>query len=338
MAEVVTEPEQRSWLSHGLVGLAVASAGLALVAAGSLLEPTTAAGSQTTAPTVSTGTRTGTVDPAFDVTAQDVRSTPLPGAVANARAQGLQRSYLLAGAAATTLDLAQTLQQQQREQQLSSLHQTIDQTAAQIAQQQQDDQIARQVAAEMAARADAFRVEARAAALAATEAAAADASTATATGSWLPADTAALPPITTAVSPIAAATYGAAFGDVGPMWARYHTGLDFHAGLGEPIRAVADGVVTLAGRNGDSWAGLHVAVQHAGGWTTMDAHLSAIQVQVGQRVRAGDVIGLVGATGNVTGPHLHFEVYPPGVRPGDVYRAVNPLPWLEHYGVQLRRS
>lgn len=135
-------------------------------------------------------------------------------------------------------------------------------------------------------------------------------------------------------SPVPGAVIGAKFGQYG-SWARYHTGLDFRAGYGTPIRAVKSGVVLFAGNSGN-WAGIHVAVQHAGGLTTMSSHMSATAVRSGQTVQAGQVIGYVGQTGRSFGPHLHFELYPAGVKYGDVYRAVDPLPWLQANGVQTR--
>lgn len=135
----------------------------------------------------------------------------------------------------------------------------------------------------------------------------------------------------TGAMPVASGSIGARFGAYG-FWSSYHTGVDFRAGYGESVHAVADGVVTYAGNGGD-WAGNHVAIQHADGISTMYSHLSAIDVSVGQTVTAGQVIGRVGQTGRAFGPHLHFEVYPAGVKPGDVYKAVDPLPWLNSIGV-----
>jgi murein DD-endopeptidase MepM/ murein hydrolase activator NlpD len=84
-----------------------------------------------------------------------------------------------------------------------------------------------------------------------------------------------------------------------------HTGLDFRADTGEPARATAAGTVTMAGRNGGY--GNMVEVDHGNGFATRYAHLSAIDVEVGQTVRIGQIVGKVGSTGRSTGPHLHYE-------------------------------
>lgn len=91
------------------------------------------------------------------------------------------------------------------------------------------------------------------------------------------------------------------FGDV-----RLHMGLDLSASSGTPIHASAGGTVVVAGPQGGY--GNAVVVDHGGALATLYAHQSLIEVQVGDVVVTGDVVGLVGSTGNSTGPHLHFEV------------------------------
>ena len=125
----------------------------------------------------------------------------------------------------------------------------------------------------------------------------------------------------------------AGFGQVGP-WSRYHTGLDFSSPIGTPLHAAAAGVVTNAGIGSASgWAGNYVAIKHANGTHTLMAHMSTVSVREGQTVSACQIVGAVGMTGRTFGPHVHFEVYPAGVDPGDVYSAVNPRPWLSAHGV-----
>ena len=136
---------------------------------------------------------------------------------------------------------------------------------------------------------------------------------------------------TAGVSPVPGAVVGAHFGEYG-SWSRYHTGLDFRAAYGTPIRAVKSGVVLYAGNSGN-WAGNHVAIKHGDGKTTMSSHMSSIAVRAGETVQAGQVIGRVGETGRAFGAHLHFELYPEGVKYGDVYKAINPQPWLKANGV-----
>ncbi len=91
----------------------------------------------------------------------------------------------------------------------------------------------------------------------------------------------------------------------GPRGNGFHAGLDFPAPSGTTVRAAAPGRVTFAGF-ASGW-GLVVTVDH-GGWKTRYAHLSRATVSPGESVAAGERVGLVGATGLATGPHLHFEV------------------------------
>ena len=84
-----------------------------------------------------------------------------------------------------------------------------------------------------------------------------------------------------------------------------HTGLDFRAAMGDPVRATANGKVASAG-----WAGGYgrmVEIDHGNGLSTRYGHLSEIGVKVGDPIKIGQVIGAVGSTGRSTGPHLHYE-------------------------------
>jgi murein DD-endopeptidase MepM/ murein hydrolase activator NlpD len=106
----------------------------------------------------------------------------------------------------------------------------------------------------------------------------------------------------------------------GPRGNRFHTGVDFPTHFGARVAAARAGRVYRAGWNPGGY-GYLVVVGH-GHWTrTYYAHLSRVSVRVGQRVRLGQRVGAAGATGNATGPHLHFEVRRRGA-------AVNPLPAL----------
>ncbi|WP_271614319.1 peptidoglycan DD-metalloendopeptidase family protein [Bradyrhizobium sp. CCBAU 51627] len=84
-----------------------------------------------------------------------------------------------------------------------------------------------------------------------------------------------------------------------------HTGLDFRAATGDPARVTANGKVVSAGWSGGY--GRMVEVDHGNGLSTRYGHLSEINVRVGEIVKIGQVIGLVGSTGRSTGPHLHYE-------------------------------
>ncbi|MEM7461060.1 MAG: M23 family metallopeptidase [Pseudomonadota bacterium] len=85
-----------------------------------------------------------------------------------------------------------------------------------------------------------------------------------------------------------------------------HSGIDFRAKTGTPVKASASGTVVSAGYNGGY--GLVVVIKHANGLSTRYAHLSRASVKEGQKIEAGMTIGKVGSTGRSTGPHLHFEI------------------------------
>ncbi|ADB35190.1 Peptidase M23 [Kribbella flavida DSM 17836] len=115
------------------------------------------------------------------------------------------------------------------------------------------------------------------------------------------------------------------FGQGGSRWARNHTGLDFAAPIGTPIRSVLSGEVIQAEFAGAY--GRQVKVRHADGTVTSYSHMSSFSVNVGDTVEAGAEVGAIGVTGNTTGPHLHFEVLLGGST------QVNPEPWLRDHGV-----
>jgi murein DD-endopeptidase MepM/ murein hydrolase activator NlpD len=116
----------------------------------------------------------------------------------------------------------------------------------------------------------------------------------------------------------------AGFGEYG-LWSHAHTGQDFAAPTGSPVRAVGDGTIIFAAFDGSY--GNKIAVEHADGLVTWYAHLSSF-VRTSGHVKAGELIGRVGSTGNTTGPHLHFEVRPHDGAP------VPPLTWLREHGVK----
>jgi murein DD-endopeptidase MepM/ murein hydrolase activator NlpD len=86
----------------------------------------------------------------------------------------------------------------------------------------------------------------------------------------------------------------------------FHYGLDIAAAQGNPVVATADGVIIAI--NSDKLLGRSVQINHGLGLTTIYGHMSAFKCRIGQRVRRGDVIGEVGATGKALGPHVHYEV------------------------------
>jgi murein DD-endopeptidase MepM/ murein hydrolase activator NlpD len=100
----------------------------------------------------------------------------------------------------------------------------------------------------------------------------------------------------------------------------YHTGADFASASGSPVLAAAMGKVVLADLL--NIRGNTIVIDHGRGVYSVYCHLSEVSVQLGQVVDTGQIIGKAGATGRVTGPHLHWEVWVNGV-------AVNPLQWLQ---------
>jgi murein DD-endopeptidase MepM/ murein hydrolase activator NlpD len=108
--------------------------------------------------------------------------------------------------------------------------------------------------------------------------------------------------------------------EFGPRWARWHYGTDLDLNTGDSVISAFDGVVRITAYDGSGY-GNYVLVRHYNGLETLYAHLKEFKSQVGDPVKAGDLLGLGGSTGRSTGPHLHFEIryqgYP--INPIDVY-------------------
>lgn len=116
----------------------------------------------------------------------------------------------------------------------------------------------------------------------------------------------------------------ARFGQTG-LWSSAHTGLDFAAPSGTTIRSIAPGTVVSASYDGAY--GNKTVVKLDDGTDLWYCHQTEFDVSAGQRVSAGQVIGSVGSTGHVTGPHLHLEVRPGGGDP------IDPEGWLPEHGL-----
>lgn len=100
----------------------------------------------------------------------------------------------------------------------------------------------------------------------------------------------------------------------------FHTGLDVSARPGKSITATADGIVSFSGRSGAN--GNLVAIEHGFGYTTYYAHNKKNLVNIGEVVKRGDVIALVGSTGRSTGPHVHYEIWKND-------KDVDPMPYVK---------
>ncbi|MFB0628815.1 M23 family metallopeptidase [Streptomyces sp. AB3(2024)] len=134
--------------------------------------------------------------------------------------------------------------------------------------------------------------------------------------------------------PVKSYTLSATFGKGGTMWSHKHSGQDFAVPVGTPVKAAAAGTVVKAGPNGggDGPAyGNAIVIKHANNTYSQYAHLSKIQVKIGQKVSVKQQIALSGNTGNSSGPHLHFEI-----RTTPNYgSAVNPVAFLRTVGVSV---
>ncbi|GAA3124826.1 M23 family metallopeptidase [Streptomyces rectiviolaceus] len=134
--------------------------------------------------------------------------------------------------------------------------------------------------------------------------------------------------------PVDKYTLSASFGLGGNMWSSKHSGQDFAVSIGTSVEAVHNGTVVKAGGNGagDGPAyGNAIVIKHDNGTFSQYAHLSKIDVRVGQTVGTGQHIAASGNTGNSSGPHLHFEI-----RTTPNYgSAVDPVAFLRSNGVTV---
>jgi murein DD-endopeptidase MepM/ murein hydrolase activator NlpD len=126
---------------------------------------------------------------------------------------------------------------------------------------------------------------------------------------------ASIPSISPTGSLAIASTYGFRYSP----WPEFHRGLDLVADYGDPVRATAAGTVVSAGYDGGF--GYKVDIDHGNGYHTWYAHLSRIDVHVGEHVVKGAAIAAVGSTGASTGPHLHYQLMHDG-------EAIDPAPFL----------
>lgn len=133
-------------------------------------------------------------------------------------------------------------------------------------------------------------------------------------------------------------TSGECLSGYGPRWGAQHAGIDISPPQGTPIIAPTSMRITHVGDKGDGY-GTSVTATATDGtdYSFRFAHMVAgsPSVQVGQEVSKGDTIGQVGSTGDSTGPHLHFEIFPPGANPASYSGAVDPVPVLAEHGVSV---
>jgi murein DD-endopeptidase MepM/ murein hydrolase activator NlpD len=132
------------------------------------------------------------------------------------------------------------------------------------------------------------------------------------------------------VMPVTGSYVSTAYKASSGLWSSgSHTGIDFHAASGTSVHAVGAGTVVEAGWGGAY--GNNIVIKMNDGTYTQYGHLSSIGVSVGQTVTPGQQIGLSGATGNVTGPHLHFEA-----RTSPEYGSdIDPVAYLRSHGVNV---
>ncbi|MEY9993285.1 murein DD-endopeptidase MepM/ murein hydrolase activator NlpD [Streptomyces sp. V4I8] len=136
------------------------------------------------------------------------------------------------------------------------------------------------------------------------------------------------------VSPVKKYTKSASFAQAGGMWQSTHSGQDFAVPSGTDVMAAHGGTVVKAGGNGagDGPAyGNAVVIKHGNGTYSQYAHLSRVDVKVGQVVKTGQHIARSGNTGNSSGPHLHFEIR----KTANYGSAIDPVAFLRAQGLKI---
>lgn len=136
------------------------------------------------------------------------------------------------------------------------------------------------------------------------------------------------------MDPVKKYTLSASFNQAGNMWSSKHSGQDFAVPSGTKVFAAHGGTVVKAGGNGagdGSAYGNAIVIKHGNGTYSQYAHLSKINVKVGQVVATGQRIALSGNTGNSSGPHLHFEIR----TTANYGSAVDPVAFLRAKGVTV---
>ncbi|MFF3938196.1 M23 family metallopeptidase [Streptomyces phaeofaciens] len=136
------------------------------------------------------------------------------------------------------------------------------------------------------------------------------------------------------VKPVAHYAKSASFHQAGAMWQSTHSGQDFAVPSGTKVVATHGGTVVKAGGNGagDGPAyGNAIVIKHGNGTYSQYAHLSRVEVRVGQIVKTGQRIALSGNTGNSSGPHLHFEIR----TTANYGSAINPVTFLRAKGLSI---
>jgi murein DD-endopeptidase MepM/ murein hydrolase activator NlpD len=136
------------------------------------------------------------------------------------------------------------------------------------------------------------------------------------------------------IDPVTHYKLTAGFDDSGSHWIHKHSGQDFAVPIGTAVHAAHTGTVVKAGPHGagdgDAY-GNAIVIRHSDGKFSQYAHLSRIEVHIGENVKTGEEIAKSGNTGNTTGPHLHFEIR----NTPNYGSAINPVTFLHEMGVKV---